>query len=267
MAITPLSDPPSRAEPSTFSVKTDTFLSEIGTFATEANALAVDVNNAASAIAAGVVEWVSGTTYAVGRMVWSPVDFWTYRRIVAGAGTTDPSADATNWLYTGKVELDSSPKLGGDLDLNGHVILGLPFVSGTAMLFSQTTAPTGWTKSITHNDKAIRVVSGIAGTGGSVAFETAFANKSVSGSVTVAGHALTVAEIPSHTHDFNLFAGSGYLVSPGSVSYAKLYDATDDNTSGMTGGSGSHGHTGSTFSGTAINLDVSYVDVIIATKD
>lgn len=57
------------------------------------------------------------------------------------------------------------------------------FPSGTSMLFAQTAAPTGWTKSTTHNDKALRVVSGTASSGGSVAFSTAFASQSVSGTV------------------------------------------------------------------------------------
>src|SRR5712671_6740374 len=34
------------------------------------------------------------------------------------------------------------------------------FASGTRLLFQQTSAPTGWTKDTTHNDKALRVVSG-----------------------------------------------------------------------------------------------------------
>jgi hypothetical protein len=55
--------------------------------------------------------------------------------------------------------------------------------SGTVMLFVQTAAPTGWTKSTTNNDKALRVVSGTASTGGTVAFSTAFASKAVSGSL------------------------------------------------------------------------------------
>ena len=54
--------------------------------------------------------------------------------------------------------------------------------SGSAMVFFQTAAPTGWTKSTTNNDKALRVTSGDGGgTGGSVAFETAFASQAVSG--------------------------------------------------------------------------------------
>jgi hypothetical protein len=57
------------------------------------------------------------------------------------------------------------------------------FPSGTVMLFVQTAAPTGWTKSTTHDNKALRVVSGTASTGGTVAFTTAFASKSVTGSI------------------------------------------------------------------------------------
>jgi hypothetical protein len=85
--------------------------------------------------------------------------------------------------------------------------------SGTKMLFAQTAAPTGWTKDATHNNKALRVVSGTAGSGGSVAFTTAFASQAVSGSIgnttatgTVGGTTLTSAQIPSHTHTFS---GSG----------------------------------------------------------
>ena len=75
---------------------------------------------------------------------------------------------------------------------------GVP--SGTKMLFQQTAAPTGWTKDTTHNNKALRVVSGTASSGGSVAFTTAFAtSRPVSGSV--ANHTLTTSQIPSHDHN------------------------------------------------------------------
>jgi len=41
-------------------------------------------------------QWVSGTTYSVGNLVYNSGN--TYVRIVAGAGTTAPAADTTNWL-------------------------------------------------------------------------------------------------------------------------------------------------------------------------
>ncbi len=46
-------------------------------------------------------KWVSGTTYALDRVVRSPISQHYYVRIVAGAGTTDPSADTTNWARIG----------------------------------------------------------------------------------------------------------------------------------------------------------------------
>ena len=50
-----------------------------------------------AASSSGAALWVSGTTYALGDVVWSPATRYSYRRIVAGAGATDPSADPTNW--------------------------------------------------------------------------------------------------------------------------------------------------------------------------
>lgn len=120
MAITPLPTPPSRNDPTNFSARGDAFLGALPTFATEANALAVAVNAdavsadadaatattkateaaasaSAAAAASGAVKWVSGTTYAEGAVVWSPINYLSYRRKTAGGGTTDPSLDDTNW--------------------------------------------------------------------------------------------------------------------------------------------------------------------------
>ena len=70
-------------------------------------------------------------------------------------------------------------------------ITGYVFPSGTKMLFHQTSAPTGWTKVTTHNNKALRVVSGSAGSGGSNAFTTAFAARGINanaGNTTAGGN-------------------------------------------------------------------------------
>jgi hypothetical protein len=135
------------------------------------------------------------------------------------------------------------------------------FPSGTLMLFQQTSAPTGWTKQTTHNDKALRVVSGAASSGGSVAFTTAFASKSVSG--TVGGTTLTVTQIPAHSHSVRRFSsGSTGNTVAGSTSSATTVTANPVTTD--TGGGSSHDHT---FTGTSIDLDVQYVDLIIASKD
>lgn len=68
---------------------------EAATKATEAAASAT-----AAASASGATVWVSGTTYAIGDVRWSPITYRAYRRKTAGAGTTDPSADSTNWAET-----------------------------------------------------------------------------------------------------------------------------------------------------------------------
>ena len=128
------------------------------------------------------------------------------------------------------------------------------FPTGTVMTFVQTSAPTGWTKSTTHDNKALRVVSGTASTGGSVGFTTAFANGS-SGSYT-----LSTADIPSHSHSLDLAGGAG---SPAARFYADTWGGASSITpllsSGLTGGGGAHSH--------SLTLAVQYVDVIIATKD
>lgn len=121
------------------------------------------------------------------------------------------------------------------------------FDSGTLMLFQQTAAPTGWTKQTTHNNKALRVVSGAASSGGSVAFTTAFANGST-GATT-----LSTSQIPSHTHTVN---GSDSI---GTGSTQQRSGGTANVTSSSTGGGGSHDH--------SLSLAVQYVDLIIASKD
>jgi hypothetical protein len=158
------------------------------------------------------------------------------------------------------------------------------FAAGTAMMFVQTAAPTGWTKSTAHDNKALRVVTGTAGSGGSAAFTTAFGTPSVTGSLsgTVGNHTLTTAQIPSHTH---LVAASGNsqssltsgnrISATGTTGYSLadyvLRGSTSAATIGLTSavGSGSaHGHSfsGSLSSATA-SINVQYVDVIIATRN
>lgn len=62
-----------------------------------ASSQAAQTSAITAASSSGAALWVSGTTYALGDVVWSPATRYSYRRIVAGAGATDPSADPTNW--------------------------------------------------------------------------------------------------------------------------------------------------------------------------
>jgi hypothetical protein len=158
--------------------------------------------------------------------------------------------------------------------------------AGTVMLFVQTSAPTGWTKSTTHDNKALRVVSGSVSSGGSVAFTSAFASQAVTG--TNANYTLTTSDIPAHSHTAtstvtdpghfhslpNGFTASSIAGAGSAYNLPSAYPAqnTGSATTGITvatttantGGGGGHTHS---FTGTAINLAVQYVDVIIATKD
>jgi hypothetical protein len=154
------------------------------------------------------------------------------------------------------------------------------FTTGTLMLFQQTAAPTGWTKQTTHNDKALRVVSGTASSGGSVAFTTAFASQgvSISGSTgntaaggTVGNTTLSTSTIPSHSHTNG---GGGSAPGNSGNGLGNNLMSSPGNNTGNAGGGGAHAHpfTGSnhlhSFSGsTSVNLAVQYVDLIIASKD
>lgn len=143
-------------------------------------------------------------------------------------------------------------------------------------VFYQASAPTGWTQVTSHNNKALRVVSGTGGgfgSGGTAGpggqpFTTIFPTtvRPISGTVTAAGsvgnHTLTIQEIPGHTHD----AGSQVTVSPGSPGIGGRAVNANAPATSPTGGGGSHNHpfagSASPYSGT-IDLRVQYIDVII----
>jgi hypothetical protein len=163
------------------------------------------------------------------------------------------------------IGIDSGTQPLDPASLNAVIQALIP--TGTKMLFQQTAAPTGWTKDTSHDNKALRVVSGTASTGGTVAFTTAFASQAVNG--TVGSTTLTTAEIPSHTHTMIAMgvasSASGYPDANGFVVGGAGFDrAGGTRGNNFTGSGGSHNHS---FTGTAINLAVSYVDLIIATKD
>lgn len=148
------------------------------------------------------------------------------------------------------------------------------FPAGTLMLFQQTAAPTGWTKQTTHDNKALRVVSGTASSGGTSAFTTVFANQTPSISVNTSGLSagattLSTAQMPSHSH---LFYGiSGNDANSGSPSNQTWsVDDVHNTATTSTGGGGSHSHSMSgsaSATSSAITLNVQYVDLIIASKN
>lgn len=130
MPIEPLPLPaippaPSRADPATFEERNDAAVEfqfnvlppwiagqvqrtfdnalESADNATLAETARVAAEAAADAASqsAGATEWESGKVYEMGDTVWSPLDFQTYRRRVAGSSTIDPSEDAATWVQVG----------------------------------------------------------------------------------------------------------------------------------------------------------------------
>jgi len=149
-----------------------------------------------------------------------------------GTNTYSMSLTAANILSL----LTTVDGTGSGLDadtVDGEHAINIKFPAGTSMLFMQTAAPTGWTKQTTHNDKALRIVSGTASSGGSVAFTTAFASKAVAGDV--GATALTTANLPAHAHAFAASGNTG----------TESADHTHATTSyGGTDSQGSHAHAG-----------------------
>lgn len=183
--------------------------------------------------------------------------------VVAGALDNVPASNDASALTTGTL---AGARLPDPLPaIDGSNLTGVAaFAAGTLMLFQQTAAPTGWTKQTTHNDKALRVVTGSAGSGGSSAFSTAMATPALSGST--GAHTLSSAEIPSHQHALTNSAPGSTTMAQASANNRTTTrrDYTSEaNGSLPHGGGGSHSHS---MSGTA-TINVNYVDVIIAAKD
>ena len=133
--------------------------------------------------------------------------------------------------------------------------------AGTIMSFFQAVAPVGWTQVTAHDNKAMRIVGGTGGgSGGSVAFTTAFASQGVSGSNSAT--TLTMAQIPWHMHTLSVYNTVGAGINPSGGGGGSIQGAPS--TDGGTGGGGAHNHT---FTGTAINLAVQYIDMILASKN
>ena len=168
--------------------------------------------------------------------------------------------------------------------VSGANLTGIqPFASGTKMLFQQTAAPTGWTKVTSDVDnRALRVVSGTAGSGGSNAFTNTLADRGINanagnttqgGNISVANttaggnvsisststsgnvnsHTLSTNEMPSHSHGTalanrgsNRTNGNGTGLLSNSWEYGGYGTGrgsyNEDAPTNNTGGGGSHSH-------------------------
>lgn len=150
--------------------------------------------------------------------------------------------------------------------------------SGTVMVFYQAAAPVGWTKLVTQNDKALRVVSAAGGgAGGTLPVSTG-----VSHSHTVNSHTHDLSNHthtgPSHTHTVPV---SGYGAAGGTPISGTLRtlngaqaeinaNVTPNTGSGGTGATStpSNNTSGAATPGTDTQAPIiAYIDVLICSKD
>ena len=174
----------------------------------------------------------------------------------------------------------------GDKGQKGEIgVTGTVFTSGTRMLFHQASAPTGWTKSTTNNDRALRVVSGTSGgnQGGDYSFSSRLNSTVTTGNGSVSNHTLTDSQIPSHYH-LAFRSGNHGQHRNGSPMTANNYPSSGSGAGNLyesynIGQSGSVSNVGRTssvgsnsghshgFTNPSFNLNVAYLDVIIAQKN
>ena len=135
------------------------------------------------------------------------------------------------------------------------------FGTGAAVnvVFRNQTAPTGWTKLTTSNDKALRVVSGGLVDGGTVGFSVAFPAQTPTGSISAS--ALSIAQLAAHTH---LIQGTANTQTVDGGSINIVMGSTNAN-SGSAGSGATHTHT---FTGNALAAYTpTFADVIFASKN
>ena len=169
---------------------------------------------------------------------------------IAAAIANDPNyAGTVTAALNNRVRTDAAQGLGAvqKAQARSNIGAGETIAAGTSMLFVQSSAPLGWTKSLTHNNKALRVVNTAAGSGGNLGFTSAF------GRLTTDSFTLSTPNLPSHTHGLGIL----YAYEVGAAA-ASIGGGNDAQTNAA----------GSGFSFTmGMDIRVQYVDVIIAIKD
>jgi hypothetical protein len=228
----------------------------------------------------GVIRAADGTVSAPGVTFGADLNSGLYRigtdNIGAAVNGTKILDIATTGLgVTGAIS-GTTGTFSGAITMQSRAVDAFP--SGTKMLFQQTSAPTGWTKDTTHDNKALRVVTGTASSGGSTAFTSVFAARTITAdNLPVHTHAagtLAAASAGDHTHQLSALAdGTTTRGSGGTTRLEDLRDGAVGNDTATTTTNGAHTHTitgntgNNTTAASAMDFAVQYVDVVICTKD
>lgn len=154
---------------------------------------------------------------------------------------------------------------------------GAALPAGTVTVFHQNTAPVGWTRVTTYHDRGLRLIgTGSVSSPGGRTFSSVF-----SSSYPTSQDALSVSQLPSHNHSINdpghahvvqlpaegalCKQGGGGNSWDGGGNQATIQTTASAAAAGTnvsinnTGSGAAHGHT--------VNLDMMYVDFIVASKD
>lgn len=153
--------------------------------------------------------------------------------------------------------------------------MALIIPAGSNTMMKVSTAPPGWVKTNTFNLNVMRVVTGAAGSGGSIAYTSVFVQNTTS--VASAGGSsgattLTTSQVASHTHDaFTATASTRVSTTPPLGVSLVVNTVTPNFPSAANGASASHSHTitlGSTSisPSNSFDLRVKYVDCIIVQR-
>lgn len=226
----------------------------------------------ASAESYGVMAWSALTSYPAGAVATGS-DGVIYEAVAPNIGY-DPSIDpGTRWrryvpeevqLLIGKTFTSTDDKIDN-------------FPAGTVMPFYQAAPPTGWILKTTNNDAMLRVVSTAGGGSGGTASPITMAHthtdtfSSATTALTIGGTALTIAQMPAHTHTVPAIANLSSNGGGNNIAQAPTSNTTI--TSNSTGSGGTHTHSLASHTHTlngsvsSANINPKYIDVINCTKN
>lgn len=274
-AVTPLNQPPPRATSAdpAYTSDMDAFLAQWPTMVNEINAFAASLNLASTTSASTTSLGISAASKT---LIVEPAKSYVAGQTLKIAATASPSnwmlGDVTSYnVVTGQLIVAVQWVQGSGTFAAWTISLSPPapvtIPAGSKMLFYNAAAPDGWVQvtSLTGG-YALRMVSGAGGVAvGTLAFTDAFKSQAVAG--TNSAVTLTKAMIPKHTHLSGRASGASVSAGGNPITTGTVPQdvASEDGTAtGLSsGGIASHNHV---FTGTAIDLAVKYIDVILATK-